>query len=285
METEEGSQGSEEVNDPDEEKRKKASAKAYKSLPKTEKTIIVRDHDRIPYSGRLALIGLVLSSMVYDKAVKDDKSIDLEDFPIVESWKVSGNGLVDAIIKWPRSKTVKKLVFDYGEVIHSMSITSGEAGVGYKTKLMEIKTQGDKLDHGVAAALARVKIAEERLAAFQWSTQALREIKNSDTDYSTIYSQLYQGISRAYQDLFMWGNLLGDDLQEYAKNLALRKFVSDQEGVSRYLDFDDRWHGSHYVEDEDRLRKEIKQLNDNDEKEVEEKKSFISNFKSHMDRS
>ena len=258
-----------EDEDSDEKKRRKASVKTYKPLPKTKKTIAVRDHDRIPYSGRLALIGLVLSSIIYDKAVKDDDSIDIEDFPTVESWKMNDSGLVDAIIKWPKSEVSKKLVFNLREVIHSMGIAVGENGTDYKTNLMEFGTKGDKLDHGIIATLARIKLAEDRLTAFQWATQGLRELNNAKgtgEEYSHIYSQLWQGIARAYQDLFIWGNLIGEDTREYAKNLALRKFVSDSDGIARLMNFTDSWMGAYYTEDEDRLREEIKALAKKEEK-------------------
>jgi hypothetical protein len=244
---------------------KKEAEPKKKELAKTEMTTAARDVERIPYAGRLAIMGMVLTSMAYDDAVKEKGEFD--DFPVVKQWNEDNDtGKINAIIEWPKSKKTVKFVFDAHEVARAMSMAWTHKA-GHLTRLVDFKTKGEKLDHIIVTALARLELAKQRLEAFKFATGSLSERTGNkppgfDEHYGAIYAAIHMEITRAYENLFMWGNLFGDEMQSFAKRIALREMLAEEDGIMYYMSSDGSYMGGYRTEDEEQLRKEIAKLTD-----------------------
>jgi hypothetical protein len=131
---------------------------------------------------------------------------------------------------------------------------------------------GKKIDEAAVAALARIKLCEQRLEALHFAMNGLDQFRSEKevSDATTVlHMRLYREMNDAYSMLFMFTNVGRNlTLQKEATRLAYKHFLDKRHAIMGYLGTDGGYEGRWYAKDEEEFRKEIEEAKTNAEEGV-----------------
>ena len=120
-----------------------------------------------------------------------------------------------------------------------------------------------KINQAVQNALNAVEVCKHKILMFEYAIQGIGH--NNDhlkSNISAIYAELFKKLNRAYEVLFMWGNVAPEESLREAKKHAFDKFLNERQSIMHYLDINLEHPNMYFTDEEEEFRKEIEKLRD-----------------------